>query len=300
MGKTTGISWTRSTWNPWIGCTEVSPGCDNCYARALDARFRYGGATHWGAGVPRHRTSEANWRAPLLWNKHAKEAGRRWTVFPSLCDPFDNEVPDEWRARFWELIHATPALTWLLLTKRIGNVTRMLPSWWDDDYGNVRRHVWIGVSIVNQEEANRDIPKLLAVPSAKRFVSYEPALGPIDFRPFFTEHRTIYFQAGTQGDLSGREIADIYYNGIDHIIVGGESSQGGVKARPFNLFWARSVISQCKAAGVPVFFKQAGSRPGWWEEGNIKILASFKDRAGADPSEWPEEFQVQQFPEGRP
>src|SRR5881394_1441244 len=120
MAEITGISWADSTFNPWIGCTKVGPGCDHCYAQVLDSRYRWGGATHWGVGKPRMRTSVSNWKKPLAWNAKAAKSGKPWRVFcASLTDVFDNEVPEEWRADLWRLIGATPALTWLLLTKRI-------------------------------------------------------------------------------------------------------------------------------------------------------------------------------------
>ena len=316
MGKVSAISWTRSTFNPWIGCTKVGPGCDHCYAEALDARHRYGNATHWGNGVPRHRTTASYWAKPLHWNKIAameKEngscvsgSGKRgkhasgipaevwhapgfWPVFPSLCDPFDNEVPREWLIDFIGLIRATPHLTWLLLTKRIGNAEKMMPEI------AIFQNVWLGGSIVNQEEADRDIPKLLVVPAAKRFVSYEPALGPVDWRQIPVP--------GTHGDMCDlRE--------IDQIIVGGESNQGGAKARPFNVEWAYSTLRQCRAAGVACFIKQLGSNCAYagdrhpWFQGRYDQAAvadydgvrQLKDRAGADPSEWPYDLRVQEFP----
>src|SRR6266545_171130 len=130
MGEKTGIAWTRSTFNPWIGCKEISTaksgggGCDNCYARELDKRHKWGGATHWGVGVPRYRTK--SWHLPVAWNKKAEVDGKRASIFPSLCDPFDNEVPREWRHDLVDLILRTPNLSWLLVTKRIGNVERMI------------------------------------------------------------------------------------------------------------------------------------------------------------------------------
>src|SRR3990167_2282636 len=288
MAKTTGIAWTRSSWNPWIGCTEVSPGCDNCYARALDALHKWGGATHWGPGVPRHRTSFHYWKQPMIWNRAAEHEritgkvlakslwkGRPgfWPVFPSLCDPFDNEVPEEWRADFWRLIRATPTLTYLLLTKRIGNVIKMLPThpfpMWHDGWHNV----WIGASIVNPDELRRDLPKLRAIPAARRFVSYEPAIEAVDWT----------------GQLDG----------IHQVIVGGESNQGGKKARPFDTKWARSTVRQCKEAGVAVFVKQIGSNPvslNTSPHDNKLYSVAIKDRAGADPAEWPEDLRVQEFP----
>lgn len=290
MSEKTEIAWTTSSWNPWIGCTEVSPGCDNCYARTLDKRHQYGGATHWGPGIPRYRTKQ--WNVPLKWNKKAAASGERWTVFPSLCDPFDNEVHPLWRLNLWDLIGATPALTWLLLTKRIGNARNMAPV---DPFPNV----WIGASIVNQEEADRDIPKLLATPAAKRFVSYEPALAQVTWRPEWFAPQFM--------DATGPK------RRIGWVIVGGESSQGGATARTFDIEWARSTVAQCKAAGVPVFVKQMGSRayleqpslrknfpvrylPKHSDDELAQAWIGFKDRAGADPVEWPEDLRVQEFP----
>jgi protein gp37 len=270
MAEATGIAWTRSTFNPWIGCTKVGPGCDHCYAEALDKRHRWKGATHWGPGVERMRTAPSNWEKPLGWNRKALEEWRTgvvpiniatgmptwsgrpgfWPVFcASLADVFDNEVPESWRHDLWTLIGSTPALTWLLLTKRIGNAQRMLP------YERLP-NVWLGATIVNQEEADRDVPKLLATPAAVRFVSYEPALGPVDWA---------------------------MYPGIDWIIVGGESTQGA-KARTFNLQWALNTIKQAEVIGAAPFVKQLGS------------LQGLKDRAGADPAEWPADLRVQEFP----
>ena len=280
MGEKTGIAWTDHTWSPWIGCTEVSPGCDNCYARELDRRHRYGGAVHWGSGVPRYRTKD--WSKPLTWNRAQQRKMEEWSmggkqiyppppafVFPSLCDPFDNEVPPVWRADLYDLIDATPQLTWLLLTKRSGNAARMMNR-------GAPPNVWLGASIVNQEEADRDIPKLLATPAAKRFVSYEPALGPVNFTCVAKDDFN-YINA----------LAPMRLPALDWIIVGGESSQGGAKARPFSLTWARDVRDQCRAAGVAFFMKQAGSTV----HGH-----HFHDRAGADPAEWPEDLRVQEFP----
>jgi len=312
MAKTTGIAWARSTFNPWIGCTEVSPGCDACYARELDARHKWGGATHWGPGVPRHRTGASSWRDPLQWNRIAEleqQTGKVVTqsgwkgkpgfypVFPSLCDPFDNEVPKEWHGDFWRLIRATPHLTWLLLTKRIGNVEKMHPG---GDYGNV----WIGASIVNQEEATRDVPKLLAVKGvAKRFISYEPAIDRVDWCAALG----IWWNSTTH-----RWVKDA--PSVDQVIVGGESSQGTHKARPFDIEWARKTVSQCRVAGVACFVKQLGSfvigdandfrNPGLKGDtpligdGHGGVLAHWKlqDRAGADPAEWPQDLLVQEFP----
>ncbi|CAB4180282.1 COG4422 Bacteriophage protein gp37 [uncultured Caudovirales phage] len=293
MGEKTGIAWTDHTFNPWIGCTKVSPGCDHCYAES--SRPAAAMKIKWGLREPRHRTSKGNWNLPLRWNRAAQEAGQRRLVFcASLADVFDNEVSEQWREDLFALIDATPFLTWLILTKRIGNAAAMIP-------GKDRHNVWIGASVVNQAEADRDIPKLMYTPAAVRFVSYEPALEPVDFR---------HWLAPTDGRT-----------GLDWIIVGGESDQGGVKARPFKVEWARSVVAQCNAAGVPVFVKQLGSNPVDWcvnalldsypqetEPGYCDIDAGhegtrcagrckfMKDSAGGDPMEWPEGIRVREFP----
>lgn len=292
MAESSKIAWTRSTFNPWIGCTRISAGCDHCYAEALDKRMRYGKAVHWGAGVPRFRTSAANWHKPRIWNAGAQFsefAGRRgfWPVFcASLADVFDNEVPEQWRADLWDLIWDTPNLEWLLVTKRIGNVPNMLPTWRGEI--GVPTHVRILITVCNQEEADRDIPKLLALP-CKNGVSYEPALGPIDFSMFFEQYP----------DHNGVRVVQ-RHTGLDWIIVGGESTQGSGKARPFDIAWARSTIAQCKAARVPVFVKQIGGHA--VVAGDSYIVGRggqdcrVMDRAGADPAEWPEDLRVREFP----
>lgn len=316
MAETTGIAWTDHTWSPWIGCTKVSPGCDHCYAEALDARHKYGldararltirAAPHWGAGKPRYRTKQ--WGQPLKWNAAAAKAGIQRRIFPSLCDPFDNEVPDEWRYDWWQLIAQTPNLIWLLLTKRIGNAAKMLPQPLPSENWPHFPNVWIGASVVNQEEADRDIPKLLATPAAKRFVSYEPALGPVqwygdghnyDGWDWLRGERQEADAGGAAG--VGRGVAIARTARIDWLIVGGESAQGGAKARPFDIAWARDAVRQCKATGGPVFVKQLGSAaesfgsaPGGGNAERARLR--FKDRAGADPGEWPEDLRVQEFP----
>lgn len=292
MAEKSAIAWTDSTFNPWIGCTKISPGCDHCYAAALDAkRFSKtldGGTKdipilHWGPGVPRHRTSASNWKQPLTWNRKAKESGKPWRVFcSSLADVFDNEVPDEWRRDLWDLIEETPYLSWLLVTKRIGNAAQMLRN--HDWAASTRWNVRILITVVNQEEADRDIPKLLAL-SCKNGVSYEPALGPVDFAAIPRIDHEHPHPHPRQYD-----IAD-----LEWIIVGGESAQGGLSARPFNVEWALSTIAQCTAAGVPVFVKQLGARP-IFHDGPGRTSEGLKDRAGADPAEWPEDLRVQEFP----
>ncbi len=171
MGEQTEISWADATFNPWIGCTKVSPACDDCYA-ARDNERR-GWVEGWGAGVPRRRTK--TWGDPVRWDRKAAATGYRPRVFcASLADVFDNEVPDEWRADLWQLIRATQNLRWMLVTKRIGNAAKMLPADWP------MPHVGLISTIVTQEEWDRDWPKLARTPAAWRGISMEPLLAISD------------------------------------------------------------------------------------------------------------------------
>lgn len=239
MAEHTAIEWCDHTFNPWEGCQKVGPGCDNCYAEARDQRFT--GGRHWGSGAPRRRTSPSNWHQPVRWNLRAATEGRRARVFcASLADVFDNAVPPEWREDLFRLIASTPHLDWLLLTKRPGNVAAMLPFGWGAGWHNV----WLGCTVVNQAEADRDIPKLLSIPAAVRFLSMEPLLGPVDLTAIPRTRAE-----GFMRPLDGR------FNRIHWAIVGGESGQN---ARPMHPDWARSIRDQCQAAGVPFLFKQWG------------------------------------------
>ncbi len=230
MAENSKIEWTDHTFNPWIGCTKVSPGCENCYAEALmDTRY---GRVEWGAGNDRVRTGASNWQQPRKWNRQAEASGERPFVFcSSLADVFDNEVDELWRYDLMKLIEETPNLTWLLLTKRIGNVRKMTEA--GSGCGILPSNVAIGATMVNQEEYDRDSHKLEAVKlfADVRFTfgSFEPLLGPI--------------------------ILDHY--APDWIIVGGES---GSHARPMNVEWARSLQRQSARLGRIFNFKQVGGR----------------------------------------
>lgn len=224
----TGISWADLTFNPWIGCQKVSPACDHCYAEGL-ATTRLGVA--WGPGAARRRTAPGNWQKPLRWQKLAAQAGVRLKVFcASLADIMDNAVDDQWRVDLGGLIIATPALDWMILTKRIGNAEAMLAAMFPD---GVPPNVALGVSIPNQQEADRDIPRALLIKKRlgirRVFISAEPLLAALDLTPWLPH--------------------------IDLIIVGGES---GGDARPMRAEWAQSLRDQCAEAGVPFHFKQWG------------------------------------------
>lgn len=278
MSETSNIEWTDATFNPWEGCQKVGPGCDHCYAETRNARFGGGVAVNWGPGAPRRRTSVSNWNLPKRWDReHAEffaQHGRRRRVFcASLADVFDNAVDPQWRADLFALIEATPNLDWLLLTKRIGNVGNMLPVPFDFD--RLYPHVWIGATVVNQAEADRDIPKLLAVPARVRFLSMEPLLAPVDLRRVAVpqeqdmlrrpwDFEGYKFNALTEHDDDRFHQAPAT---IDWVIVGGESGSG---ARPMHPDWARSLRDQCAAAGVPLLFKQWGE---WTPGENVEQQA---------------------------
>ena len=279
MSENTKIEWTDATFNPWIGCTKVSPACDHCYAEVSTPARTLG--VIWGPKEERRRTSAANWMLPRRWNSQHHEFfaahGRRRRVFcASLADVFDNAVPEEWRFALFKLIADTPNLDWLLLTKRIGNALAMiaeattvveyqnpaiLPWTSKEPWPNV----WLGATICNQEEADRDIPKLLAVPARVRFLSMEPLLGPVDisrhmwpvhgwWKGPFNSYREAK-AAGAETGLKRQALVSAHARFIDWVIVGGESGQ---HARPMHPDWARSLRDQCAAAGVPYLFKQWG------------------------------------------
>jgi len=278
MAENSKIEWCDHTFNPWEGCTKVSPGCANCYAEARNARFSGGMATLWGKGKPRRRTSAANWRQPLKWNRaeegvmvsHAEfVANRRPRVFcASLADWLDDEVPVEWLADLLDLIRRTPNLDWLLLTKRPENWDRRVyevriaamkgdtarddaiyaftDSWM---IGSAPGNVWIGTSVEDQQRADERIPHLLRIPARVRFLSCEPLLGPVKLTTIIKDG--IGRDALRVNDASMGEPE----RHVDWVICGGESGPG---ARPMRPDWARSLRDQCAAAGVAFFFKQWG------------------------------------------
>ena len=167
---------------------------------------------------------------------------------------FDNEVGYEWRERLWRLILDTPHLDWLLLTKRIGNAEHMLPL------KGTPKNIWLGISVVNQQEADRDIPKLLAMEASIRFLSMEPLLGPVtlfDTSEGILRGPAVIIDGGMNPSTPDfpAEGYDCSYPAIDWVIVGGES---GSDARPIHPQWVKSLRDQCQMAGVPFFFKQWG------------------------------------------
>lgn len=241
MGADTKIEWARHTYNPWIGCTRLSPACDFCYA--ADWAKRYGQAHLWQG--ERRQTSAETRHRPLRWNREAIAAGERHRVFcGSLMDIADNQVPSRWRDDAWHIIDQCRALDWLLLSKRPQNYAKMLPTpaIGAPEWGEGWSHVWLGTTIEDRKRlVNAD--HLRAVPAAVRFLSVEPLL---------------------------EDLGEIDLTGIHLVIVGGES---GPNARPMHPDWVRSILRQCQTAGVAFFFKQWGE---WWPDGQApQRLAEF-------------------------
>ncbi len=266
MGTNSKIEWTDHTFNPWLGCTNISPGCDHCYAESWSKRS---GLVKWGNHT-RRRTSEGYWRGPLTWNARAREFelnhGRRQRVFcASLADVFDNQVNPTWRVDLFALIRSCRELDWLLLTKRPQNIRKMLPDDWAYGYSNV----WLGITAEDQERYDQRWPHLDLVPAVIKFISYEPAIGPL--------------RLPTIGRYP------------DWLISGGESGSG---ARPTSPTWTRAIIEDCRRFGVAVFHKQWGSyrnNPLVAEQGLSIKLAASRDQDGKGGSLIDGE-PVRQFP----
>jgi protein gp37 len=347
MAENSNIEWTDHTFNPWIGCTKVSPGCANCYAEMLmDTRY---GRVKWGKGQPRVRTSEANWKLPLKWDREAAIAQLEWRAlvkhfsdgpadavargFPrpsrprvfcaSLADWLDEEVTVEWLADLLDLIHRTPNLDWLLLTKRPQNWRSLMEkamryammaspitddkdrekdrlsrhglACWIRDWlqGTPPGNVWIGTTVEDQQRADERIPTLASIPARVRFLSCEPLLSVVDLS------RHLFSVPGAR------------LNWIHWVICGGESGPG---ARPMLIEWADDLRRQCKQAGVPFFMKQLGANVGttnanahdWPEDVRFEEVAGtpqfagarvlLSDKKGGCLEDFPSELQVRQFP----
>lgn len=221
MSEQTIIAWTDHTFNPWMGCVKVSEGCRNCYAADLTKNRM--GLSLWGRVAPRQIT-KAPWINVKKWNEAAGYAGVRKKVFVgSLMDWAEDRADlDEPRRRMWGVIRESQNLIFQLLTKRPENITRMIPEDWGNGYGNV----WLGATIECNSVAHRTRP-LISVPAVVHFVSYEPAIGPLD-----------------QLDLTD----------IEWVIYGGES---GPNRRPEDKQWARDMHARCAESGVAFFHKQS-------------------------------------------
>lgn len=310
MSENTKIEWATHSWSPWRGCTKVSEGCANCYAETLSKR-NPAVLGEWGKGKP--RVLAKNWGDPIRWNgrrickcgciqvpidwphpMRCPKCASDWIkqrVFPSLCDWLDDEVPIEWLAQFLKLIHDTPHLDWLLLTKRPQNWRQRLAEvlaemlqkkpWdaWDFVDGWLNGHappnVWFGVSVENQKRAEERIPELLKIPAKLRWLSVEPLLGPIEIP-------SDWFHGYWRKNLSNE--------GFHWMVIGGESGYG---SRPCTVNWIRYLVHRCRRSDVPVFVKQLGANP---VDSNNIPFDGISHPKGGDPSEWPEDLRIRQFP----
>lgn len=292
MGQETGISWTDHTFNPWWGCSRVSPGCEHCYAETFAKRVGHakGGSKLplWGVDEERKPASEKTWAELEKWDESARLAGVRRRVFvASMADIFEiapernaraNEVMEAGRKRLWKAIEECVHLDFQLLTKRPQNVAK-LALWkrapWPEN-------VWLGTTVEDQIRADERIPILLSIPAKVRFLSCEPLLELVDLRKWLGEEG--HESNGPAGWVQTRE------QSIDWVIVGGESGPG---ARRFDPTWAFEILHECKVAGVAAWFKQLGENYFPKFHGS-----SIKAKKGDDPSEWPHWLRVQQFPKG--
>lgn len=325
----TEIQWTDSTWNPVRGCSRVSAGCENCYAEKIAKRFSGPGKPYEGL-VNKHGAWNGTMREvpehlfdPLRWTKP------RMVFVNSMSDLFHEGVADEYIAAVFGVMAAAPQHTFQILTKRperarywfdrtrtIDEIDAARTTIHDDDgpgtpgrleclyralVAEAEHHpkgdggplhtkhaadpvgpwplpnVWLGVSAENQEAADERIPILLDTPAAVRFVSAEPLLEAVDFDSPVLRH---HYRPG---------------HTIDWIIIGGESGPG---ARPCNVQWIRSIVQQCREAGVPCFVKQLGARAVGLPRPSPGDVVVRRDRKGGDPTQWPEDLRVREMGSG--
>jgi len=254
MGKDSSIEWTDHTFNPWWGCSKVSPGCEHCYAETWAKRV---GAKVWGTESDRRFFKDNHWAEPLKWNEDAKSLRQRPRVFcASMADVFEDRADlNPWREKLWYLIAETENLDWLLLTKRPQNIGKMVK--WSNVWP---KNVWLGTTVEDQVRAKERLPHLLKHNAARRFLSCEPLIGSVDLRPW----------------IGAKDLFS-----IDWVIAGGES---GGHARPMLPSWARTLRDQCKDAKIPFHFKQWGH----WApvkspvDNQSKVKKFWDDVTGAD------------------
>lgn len=310
MGDKTGIAWTDATWNPTIGCTRVSEGCRHCYAERMAARFAGPGQPY--EGVASMTPSGPRWTNEVRVVMKRMNDPVRWTrprrIFVnSMSDLFHPAIayPVIWM--ILETARRAPQHTYQVLTKRPGNAAAFF-EWLADQWmqgepifpgadpgphsaSNADRaahferlwseyfpNVWLGTSTENQETAEERVPLLLRTPARIKWLSVEPMIGPVRLRPEWIARYT----PPSPSSFGGRWDGPLT---LHWVVIGGESGPG---ARPMSEQWPTSLMDQCRAAGVPVFFKQAGDK--------LARHWGCAARKGDDPDEWPEEFRVQEYP----
>lgn len=310
MNATT-IEWTDATWNPVTGCTAVSDGCRHCYAASLAATrlahlHRYSGLARrergrgaWTGKVTLHEDALTQ---PLRWRRRTsrKNPGAPWMAFAcDMSDLFHANVPFDFIDRVFAAFALTPWVHWQVLTKRpermeeyaargdiMDAVVRL--GGLEAEGTMPLRNVWLGTSVENQQTADTRIPHLLRCPAAVSFVSLEPLLQAVDL--------SAWLWCSFPEAASGHTYRDGYAprDALQWVIVGGES---GPDARPCDVKWIRSIVGQCRAAGVACFVKQLGansvdsqSQPG------SEYRFSLRDHRGGDPSKWPADLRVRQWP----
>jgi protein gp37 len=314
MSAKTSISWTDATWSPLrvrvrsdaaqiaeakgysslvqiagkmagrVGphCEHVSPGCANCYSDTNNGRCLPAN----GTGLPFDRRSRD--LVESFIDENILDQPMRWRGSKNIFVDNQSDLFGEWNTdeqidRMYTVMAVRQQHIFQVLTKRL---ERALKYHWPLE------NVWLGVSVENQDTADERIPVLLKIPAAKRFVSYEPALGPVDFTQI--THKIGEDSSTVQSVLDGDDGFGLNAarEKLDWIIFGGESGTG---ARPCNVAWARNTIRQCRESSVACFIKQLGKRPE--EETELGTMSlGLRDRKGADMAEWPEDLRVQEFP----
>ena len=245
----TKIEWAEESWNPVTGCTAVSEGCENCYARRMAKRLagRYGYPADGPFRVTLH---PERLEQPFKWRKP-----RRIFVC-SMGDLFHPDVPFGIVHKIFDYVAVEAGQhVYIVLTKRPERLKQYIneyEDWNPSEAGNI----WLGVSAENQARADERIPVLLSIPAAVRFVSIEPMLGRVNLRPVTRDEEYTDYLKGERG-ATCQHIAvkpEKLSGELNWVIVGAETGPGRRMMLPR---WARDVKDQCVAAGVPFFFKQA-------------------------------------------
>jgi len=248
------IEWTEYSWNPVTGCSPVSEGCQNCYARRMAYRLR--GRCGYPEDEPFRVTMHLDrLDQPLKWKKP------RMVFVCSMSDLFhENVEPTFIQDTFW-VMEKAPQHIFMVLTKRPDNMRKLLHVFYSGGH-ELPKNIWLGVTAENQARADERIPILLQIPAAVRFVSVEPMLGPVDLELYlpYVQHplREEWHRNGYHIRRLNRGIQS---NVLDWVICGGETGPG---ARPMCPDWVESILYQCKEAGIPFFFKSWGDWAPWY------------------------------------